>query len=275
MLTTVALAAGVGVAAGCLGSLLGLGGGIFLVPFLNLVLGLPFWASASVSLVAVIATSVGVSIAAKGQPLINVRLAMVLLMHTAMGATIGSLLVGLKLVTEAQAELVFGGTAAVIAIVTLSRLDKRNIVTDTGADLGVLGGRFIDNDTNQPVAYRPRRMPIAILLSLGAGVISTLAGVGGGILVVPALNSWCGVPIRAAAATSAFMIGVTAIPGVLAHYRQGHFAEPALAAAAVLGVLVGTRVGLWLSAHVKVRALKILLAGLLGLVAVEYLSGWR
>lgn len=269
------MAGGVGIAAGCLGSLLGLGGGIFLVPFLNLVVGLPFWASASVSLVAVISTSVGVSIAAKGRQPINVRLALLLLIHTALGATLGAVLVSQKWITEPQAELVFGATAALIAIVTFSRLEKRNIVPDTGLDVGVLGGRFHDHDTGASAAYRIRRIPVALGVSLAAGVISTLAGVGGGILVVPALNSWCGVPIRAAAATSAFMIGVTAIPGVLGHYRQGHFVNPALAAAAVIGVLIGTRTGLWLSSRVKVRSLKILLIVLLGLVAAEYLSGWR
>jgi uncharacterized membrane protein YfcA len=275
VLASVLLAGGVGALAGGLGSLLGLGGGIFLVPFLNIVVGLPFWASASVSLVAVIATSVGVSIAARGPLPINVRLALVLLIHTALGATIGAVMVSQKLITERQAEIVFGATAALIAVITLARLDRRNIVRDPDIDLGALGARFHDHDTGLTVAYRVRRVPFALAVSVMAGVISTIAGVGGGILVVPTLNAWCGVPIRAAAATSAFMIGVTAIPGVIGHFRQGHFVEPALAAAAVVGVLAGTRAGLWLSSHVRVRALKLILVGLLGLVALEYLSGWR
>jgi uncharacterized membrane protein YfcA len=275
VLATIASAAVVGTVAGCLGSLLGLGGGIFLVPFLNVVVGLPFWASASVSLVAVIATSVGVSIAARGPRPINVRLAFVLLIHTALGATLGAAMVAQRLITEQQAKLVFGATAALIAIITVARLKKRNIVAGDDLDLGVLGGRFHDHDTGATVAYRIRRLPVALAVSVMAGVISTIAGVGGGILVVPTLNSWCRVPIRAAAATSAFMIGVTASPGVIGHYRQGHFVEPALAAAAVVGVLVGTRTGLWLSSRVRVQSLKLLLVVLLGFVAAEYLSGWR
>ena len=69
--------------------------------------------------------------------------------------------------------------------------------------------------------------------------MSSLLGIGGGIIKVPVLNAWCGVPLRAAAATSAFMIGVTATAGATIYYGRGQL-EPALAAAAVLGVQVGS-----------------------------------
>ena len=121
------------------------------------------------------------------------------------------------------------------------------------------------------MAYRVQRLPLAMAASLGAGVLSTLIGVGGGIVVVPVLNSWCGVPLRAAAATSAMLIGITAVPGVIGHYQAGHLTLPALAAAAVLGVLAGSRGGLWLSTHTPVRAMKILLAAILGALGVWYL----
>ena len=69
--------------------------------------------------------------------------------------------------------------------------------------------------------------------------MSSLLGIGGGIIKVPVLNAWCGIPLRAAAATSAFMIGVTATAGATIYYGHGQL-EPALAAAAVLGVQLGS-----------------------------------
>ena len=63
------------------------------------------------------------------------------------------------------------------------------------------------------MTYRVKRLPLAIVASFVAGNVSSLLGIGGGIIKVPVLNAWCGVPLRAAAATSAFMIGVTATAG--------------------------------------------------------------
>ena len=66
-----------------------------------------------------------------------------------------------------------------------------------------------------------KRLPLALFVSLAAGSVSSLLGIGGGMLKVPALNAWCGVPLRAAAATSAFMIGVTATVGAVIYYGRG------------------------------------------------------
>jgi hypothetical protein len=91
------------------------------------------------------------------------------------------------------------------------------------------------------------------------------------MIVVPILNAWCGVPLRVAAMTSAFMIGITAVPGVLGHYQLGHFTTPELAAGSVLGVLVGAHLGLRLSLRAPVRTLKLLMAALLVCVGLLYL----
>jgi uncharacterized membrane protein YfcA len=259
-----------GIVAGSLGALLGLGGGIFLVPFLNLGLKIPLQEAMAISLVTVIATSNFVSLASAGRKSANVRLAMVLQMVSAIGAIAGTYLLA-YITDERVREQIFGGTALLVTVVMLSRLNHRNVLPATVEDVGVLGGRLEDPETGRVVSYRLKRMPLALGVAGGAGVISTLAGVGGGVLIVPALNSWCGVPMRVAAATSAVILGVTAIPGVVDKYAGGHFSMPLLAAGAVLGVLAGSRLGFWVSPRLKVRSLKILMAGVLALVAVEYL----
>jgi uncharacterized membrane protein YfcA len=260
-----------GVVAGALGAMLGLGGGIFLVPFIQLILGQPLGTAAGVSLVTVIGTSLAVSTTLAGRELINLRLALVMQLFTSLGATTGAALVAAHVISDVTAERVFGMTAVVIAIVMVQRLEKRNVLHDTTIDIGRFGARFHDEESGAPIAYRLRRTPLAFGVSYAAGIVSTITGVGGGILIVPVLNSLCGVPIRAAAATSTLIIGVTAVPGVLARFPREDPGAPALAAAAVLGVLLGSRLALKYFAGVPVRSLKLLLAVILGGVGLWYL----
>lgn len=258
----------VGGAAGCLGALLGLGGGIFLVPYLNLVVGLPIRAAVAISLVTVIATSSVTSANAAQRHLINLRLGMMLEAFTAPAALAGALWA--QAVPESALRTTFAITAAVIAVVMLSRLNRRNVILEDDIDVGLFGGRFHDTETSAIVAYRPKRLPVAAVTSAAAGLLSGLVGIGGGIVKVPVLNSWCGVPIRVAAATSAFMIGVTGVSGAIIYYAYGHLL-PDYAAASVVGVLLGGKLGLWLGPRAKVRWLKLLMAGVLVLVALSYL----
>jgi len=260
-----ALMAAMGVLAGTMGSMLGLGGGVFLVPFLVLVAGMPIKAAVGISLITVIATSSTVSAHSAGRQLINLRFGMVLEVATAAGGLAGGLTA--HYLSEKTLELLFAGMAVLVATVMFARLDRRNVIVDPAADPGMLGGRFYDADTRQAVTYRVKRLPLALSASFVAGNISTLLGVGGGIIKVPVLNAWCGMPMRAAAATSAFMIGVTATAGAVIYYGQGHV-EPTLAAAAVLGVLAGSRAGLRLAMRLKARWLKVIMSSILIAVAV-------
>ena len=254
-----------GAIAGTMGALLGLGGGVFLVPFLVLVAGLPIKAAVGISLVTVIATSSTVSAHSAGRQLINLRFGMVLEVATAAGGLMGGLTA--RYLSERTIEWMFAIVACAVAGVMLTRLDRRNVIIDPGADPGVLGGRFYDAEAGRMVVYRVRRLRLALLASLVAGNVSTLLGLGGGIIKVPVLNAWCGVPLRAAAATSAFMIGVTATAGAVIYYGQGYIPPP-LAAATVLGVLAGSRVGLRLSMRLRARRLKLIMSGILLVVAV-------
>jgi hypothetical protein len=257
-----------GAVAGGLGSLLGIGGGVFLVPFLNAVLGMDFKVAAAVSLVTVIATSSAVSAGTAGRNLINLRLGMVLEVASAAGGVAAAITV--TRVSNVALERGFAIVAALIAVLMLSRLERRNVMADASADPGMLGGRFHDDESGGEVTYRVRRLPVALGVSFLAGNVSAAFGIGGGILKVPALNAWCGVPIRAAAATSSLMIGVTAVASVPIQYAHG-FVNPPLAAAAVLGVLVGSRAGLWFAGRARAKWLKLLMAVVLAAVAVIYL----
>ena len=271
MITTLLLTLVAGIGAGTLGALLGLGGGLFLVPLLNLGFGLPFAVARTLSLITVIGTSASVSVRSSTRRLINRRLALILAVPSVGASLASTYALRAGLVSDAAAKNVFGVAAMAAAVIMLSRLDKRNVRPPTPDHLGPLGGHFHDDDTGADVSYQVRRIPVALTSAFGAGAVSTLAGLGGGLLVVPSINSWCGVPMRVAAATSAFLIGVTAFPPVISNYKLGLLQSPELAAASLLGVLAGSRLGLMLSGRLPVRVIKLIMAGILGLVGTEYL----
>jgi uncharacterized protein len=254
-----------GVISGSLGALLGLGGGVFLVPFLNLVLGFPFTAAAAISLTTVIATSSSVSAGRAGKQLINMKLGMLLEVATAGGSFLGGITA--QLVAQSLLQRLFGIVAAIVAVIMLTRLRRRNVILDPTADPGVLGGRYYEAESGTTVTYRVKRLPVAVTASFLAGNVSSLLGIGGGIIKVPILNAWCGIPLRAAAATSAFMIGVTATAGAVIYYGRGQL-EPALAAVAVLGVQLGSWGGMRFGAAASAKWLKILMAFVLFVVSV-------
>lgn len=253
--------------AGCLGALLGIGGGVFLVPFLNVVLGLPWPIASGISLMTIMATSSVVTSGAPGRRHINPRLAMLLLAAASPGALVGG--ISVVRLSERALGLIFAAVTALIAVIMLTRLDRRNVILDTSVDPGLLGGRFHDADSGQEIVYKLKRLHVATLVSIVGGYVSGILGIGGGILQVPALNAWCGVPIRAATATSAMMIGITAAASAPIYYGRGHVNAP-LAAAAVVGVLLGSRAGLWIVTHARVKWLKALMAVVLIAVSITY-----
>ncbi len=262
-----------GTVAGALGALLGLGGGVFLVPFLNLVLGFPFSAAAAISLTTVIATSSTVSAGRAGKQLINMKLGMLLEVATAAGSFLGG--VTAQFVAQSVLQKMFGFVAVIVALIMLSRLRHRNVILDPAVDPGVLGGRYHEAESGCTVTYRVKRLPLAVAASFVAGNVSSLLGIGGGIIKVPVLNAWCGIPLRAAAATSAFMIGVTATAGAVVYYGHG-LLQPTLAAAAVLGVQLGSWGGMKFGAAASTKWLKILMAAVLCIVsAMMFVRGGR
>jgi uncharacterized protein len=263
----VALVVAAGAAAGGIGSMLGLGGGVFLVPLLNVVLGFPLNVASGVGLTTVIATSSVVARGAGRSGVVNLRLGMVLQIAAAAGGYFGG--ASARRVPEYLLQIMFAAVTAVIAMIMLSRLERRNVILDTSVDPGTFGGRYYEEESAQEIVYRMRRLPAALAVSLGAGSISGLLGLGGGILQVPALIAWCGVPLRAAAATSAIMIGITAAASAPLYYVRGDIMPP-LAAAAVLGTFIGSRAGLWFGGRARAKWLKLLMAAVLLSVSITY-----
>ena len=253
--------------AGSLGALLGIGGGVFLIPFLNVVLGLDMRAAAGVSLMTVIATSSVVAAGSAHRKVINLQLGILLQIPAIAGGLVGAEAV--EALSLHTLYLIFAIVTGGVAIVMLSRLEHRNVILDASVSPGRLGGRYFEKESGQEIVYRVRRLPTALGVSFSGGILSGLLGIGGGILQVPALNAWCGVPMRAAAGLTAAVIGITALGSAPIYYSRGRILAP-VAAAAVLGVLVGSRAGMWMSTRVRAKWLKLLMAGVLAAVSATY-----
>jgi uncharacterized membrane protein YfcA len=163
-----------GVIAGAMGSLLGLAGGVFLVPFLNLGLNFSFPVAAAISLTTVIATSSSVSAVRSREHVINLRLGMLLEVATAGGSLLGGITA--QLIEPAHLQKLFGLTMAAIAATMMTRLNRRNVILDPSVDPGSLGGRYVEQESGGEVRYRVKRLPLAMIASFVAGNVSSLLG---------------------------------------------------------------------------------------------------
>jgi uncharacterized protein len=253
-----------GAVTGLLGSMLGLGGGVFLVPLLTLALGVPIRVAIAASLISVMATSVASATVNLDRGLVNMRLGLLLEVATASGALLGGLLSAH--LTQRQLFLTFAVTMASMGLVMAFRSGRRNVISDLSVDVGTLGGRLHEGEA--AYVYRMRRLPVGVLASLVAGAVSGLLGLGGGIVKVPVLNTFCGIPIRVAAATSTFMIGITTAASAFLYYGRGEIALP-ITAAVALGALPGSLVGARMSDRVATRSLKVMMAVVLLVVGLR------
>ena len=229
---------------------------------------MPIRSAIAASLISVIATASASSTVNLEKGLVNLRLGLALEVATTIGGLGGGL--ASSLLTTDQLFLLFAVTLGVMSLAMVWRSGRRNVIADLTVDPGPLGGTLVEDGTTY--VYRVRRLGVAYGSSLVAGAISGLLGVGGGIIKVPILNTFCGVPIRVAASTSAFMIGVTAAASAFVYYGRGDIDLP-LAAAVALGALPASLLGARLSHRVETRWLKFLMAAILAGVALQ--MGWR
>jgi uncharacterized membrane protein YfcA len=210
-----AVVCGVSVAAGFVGSLLGLGGGIIVVPALTLLLGIDIRYAVGASIVSVIATSSGAAAAYVHERMTNLRVATVLELATTSGALSGAFLAG-----QLPARYLFVIFGLAMGYSSLEMLRKRGQAApettkrSPWADYLRLHGSYFDEALGREVAYQVESTRIGLVLMYLAGMVSGLLGIGSGALKVPALDLAMKLPIKVSTATSNLMIGVTASSGI-------------------------------------------------------------
>ncbi|RYZ37157.1 MAG: sulfite exporter TauE/SafE family protein [Myxococcaceae bacterium] len=260
--------------AGLLGSLLGLGGGLILIPVLTLVLKVDIRYAVGASIVSVIATSSGAAAAYVRDGLANLRVAMFLELATVAGAVTGAMLAGV--VSGRALYLLFGAVMAYSALAMLRKLREDGSPRvepppDALADRLALHGSYYDASTEQVVAYRVHRPLAGLGLMYVAGTVSGLLGIGSGALKVPAMDLAMGLPIKVSTATSNFMIGVTAAASAGIYFARGDI-DPFIAGPVCVGVTVGAFAGSRYLTKLKSGSLRMLFVAVLLWVSFEMLS---
>jgi len=268
-----------GIATGLFGSLLGLGGGVLLVPLLTLGFDLPVREAVGVSLVCVIITSAASATVFLDRGVANLRLGMVLELFTAIGALIGGLIAFLL-----DERFLAGLFALLLAYTAVTMLRPRGPATEdppadapAGGDDGAADsrpagawtrvGRAMAGRNTAGHSDRIRRPIPGAIGGVGGGVTSALLGVGGGLIMVPIMHVVMGIPLRVSTATSNFMIGVTASTSAIVYLLRGGI-DPYATGPAAVGVFVGAAIGSRIVHRVHTRLLRLLFAAVLAYTAV-------
>jgi uncharacterized membrane protein YfcA len=253
-----------GVAAGLFGSLLGLGGGLLIVPLLTLVFNLPLLTAVGVSLVCVIVTSGASAGVYLERRVANLRLGMVLELFTAIGALAGGL--AAFILPENILELLFAALLVYVAMTMVRGRDPEPEDVKDPAEAAALAAE-VATDSSFIAAlsgpgYRVRHLGFGAVGSLVAGVTSALLGIGGGLVKVPVMHVLMGVPLRVATATSNLMIGITASAGAIIYLLRGGI-DPYVASPTAVGVFFGASLGSRIAHRIDLRILRGLFVAIL------------
>ncbi len=216
-----------GMFAGLLGSVLGLGGGILIIPMLTLVFGIPMREAIGASLVCVIATSSGAASLYVKKHLTDIRLGMTLELATTLGAIAGGVVAGIM---KPQILSILFSVLLACTAWTMFKKKSDGYIGDEMKNTG--------NLNYKEGSYKIAHLPLGMGASFFAGNVSGLLGVGGGIIKVPVMYLLMRVPLKTAVATSNFMIGVTASAGAFVYFSRGEV-HPLVAGSTMLGVFFG------------------------------------
>jgi len=254
------------IAAGILGSITGLGGGVVIIPLLTLVFGVDIRYAVGASLVSVIATSSGAASAFVREGFTNVRIAMFLEIATTIGALFGSFIA--YYLPEAGISIIFG-----VILLYSSYLSYRPpLEHNIDIPLDKLAAHLKMNDSypslNGIRHYNVYRLPAGFGLMTIAGSISGLLGIGAGAFKVLAMDQVMRLPFKVSTTTSNFMIGVTAAASAGIYLNRGYI-DPGLTMPVMLGVLLGSFIGAKILVRTKTQKLRLIFSITVAFLAVE------
>ena len=228
--------------AGIFGSVVGLGGGVVIVPVLTILLGVDIHFAIGASIVAIIGTSSGAASTYVRDKVTNLRVGMFLELASTSGAIAGA---GLAAYTNSVAlELVFGGILLVTLVPTVMKIGedipKSPELKGLSKRLKLTGSYTETNGA--PVSYNADRPAEGLAGTLVAGVLSGLLGIGGGAFKVLSMDLAMKLPMKVSTTTSNFMIGVTAAASAGIYFARGDV-DPLIVAPGALGILIGAAIG--------------------------------
>ena len=259
-------------AAGVLGSLVGLGGGVVIVPVLTIFYGVDIRLAIGASIVSVIATSSGAAAAYVREKMTNLRVGMFLEIATTTGAVSGAYLT--TLLPVRFLFVFFGLMLAYSSYTTYHKRTSDQLLTtskDRIANYFNLHGTYFDAAEGKEVAYKVTGTKLGLFMMYVAGLVSAILGIGSGALKVPAMDGAMHLPMKVSTATSNFMIGVTAAASAGVYFVRGQI-DPIIAAPVAMGVLVGATVGARILGRMTNKTVRILFVIVLVIISIEMLQ---
>ncbi|AFN75135.1 putative permease [Melioribacter roseus P3M-2] len=271
MLTELLLIYLIAIGAGLLGALVGIGGGIIVVPALTLIFNIPVHYAIAASLISVIATSVAGANRYVEQEITNLKLGMFLEIFTTTGALIGAFL---ALILHGWIlSVIFGALVFVMAFYSFKNREEKT--NNSGIDyepaenaLLNFEDTFYDKAEKKAVEYRVLHPVKGGFISMLAGIGSGLLGIGGGIIKVSVMNGYMKVPMKVAVATSKFMIGVTAAASAVLYFLNGAV-NSFIVAPVALGTITGATLGSIFMNRIPTKYIKIIFIVVAGYLSVR------
>ena len=264
-----------GILAGFIGSVVGIGGGVLIVPVLTLLLKIPIHLAIGTSIISVLVTSLAASIRYFRKNVINIPLGLTLEIPTTIGGIIGSLTVAF--LRNDILFLIFGCFLIIVGVFTFiknrfyrDRIPDCNSKTPEGANAArgsIFDSSYYDESCNKTVSYKIKRVVPGSAASIFAGILSGLLGVGGGVVKVSVMHLVMNAPLKVATSTSIYMIGITAVVSSIIYFYNG-FINPAIAIPVVTGVLIGAVSGSFTALKIRSSYISLLLMVIFSIIGI-------
>ncbi|KAA3634762.1 MAG: sulfite exporter TauE/SafE family protein [Calditrichaeota bacterium] len=224
-----------GLAAGTLGGYLGLGGGVVMVPFLTILVGIPIKEAVPISITAILATSLASSNEYLKKEMVDLKFTVILCLFMVIGASTGSYIS--RFVSGEAIQVIF---SILVVYTAISFLKNRK-----------------ETDQTVQQANRQKNTIICIFIALGSGIIAALLGIGGGAILIPLLYLLIGIPLTTARGTSSLLVGFSSGAASLVYLIQGQI-DFQITAGVIIGILLGGKIGGYLGTIAKPFAVKII-----------------
>jgi uncharacterized membrane protein YfcA len=239
----VALGILIGLVSGVLSGLFGVGGGIVMTPGLQVVMG--------------------------AAPIVALATPLPVILPTALTGAITYGRAG-ELDTRAAAWMIGPGVvASIVGALLTSFVDTHLLLVITAALLAYQAIGIIRGARDRRSRSLEASPAVFAAIGLGAGFVSGLLGIGGGLVIVPMLAGWLGMPLKRALGTSLLAIVALVIPGAITHAALGNI-DWALFVVVAIGAVPGARLGATLAIAAHERTLRLLVGSFLALVAALY-----
>lgn len=235
----------VGIFAGVLGAILGIGGGMIITPVLTIGFNLDIKYAIGASIIAVIATSSGATIAYLKDNFLNLRVAMFLEIATSIGAVAGALLTGV--INPIFLYILFGLLLFFSGLNMIKKIWGKQVQTNATSNDAIakklkLNGSYYDKNLKKQIDYKVTNVPAGLTVMFGAGIASGLLGIGSGAFKVIAMDTFMKMPLKPSSSTSNLMMGVTAAASATIYFFNGSIL-PQIAVPLALGIILGATVG--------------------------------